>query len=113
MSGIVSGCPRLLRCTTFVGPCPTISISCPGRVRRGQPMTVGADVAQNSNRRDENKSAHASPQSATYNWTITDGEIISGQGTPSIRIDTSQVAAGTSITATVEVNFGAGCSRTA
>lgn len=113
MGGIPSGCPRVLRCTTFVGPCPRVNVSCPGGVKRGQPLTFGSSVAQSSARTDEINSAHASPQSATYNWSISDGEIISGQGTPSIRIDTSRVAAGTSITATVEVSFGGGCSRTA
>lgn len=114
MAGIRSGCPRVLRCTTFVGPCPGVIVSCPGSVKRGQPATFGSSLAQSSARTGEINSAHASPQSVTYNWSISAGEIISGQGTPSIRIDTSGLPVGTSITATLEVQFvDGGCSRTA
>jgi hypothetical protein len=38
----------------------------------------------------------------TYNWTVSAGTITSGQGTPSITIDTTN-AAGQSITATVDI----------
>ena len=48
----------------------------------------------------------------TYNWTVSDGTIESGQGTVSITIDTREAVSG-SITATVEVGgFAPECSTT-
>lgn len=40
--------------------------------------------------------------SMTYNWTVSDGVIFSGQGTPSIK--TARPANGGMVTATVEIN---------
>ncbi len=49
----------------------------------------------------------------TYNWTVSGGTIASGQGTDSIRIDTTGLD-GQSVTATVEVKgIDASCSNTA
>jgi len=41
-------------------------------------------------------------QAVTYNWSVSDGTIAGGQGTPSITIDTTGQA-GKNITATVEI----------
>lgn len=51
----------------------------------------------------------------TYNWTVSNGTISSGQGTSSITVDTTRAMAGQSITATVEWkgNEACGCGGTA
>ena len=38
-----------------------------------------------------------------YNWTVSSGTISSGQGTPSITVDTTGVPAGGNVTATVDL----------
>jgi hypothetical protein len=46
----------------------------------------------------------------TYNWTVSAGTIVSGQGTPSITVSTTADMAGTNVTATVNVGgTQAGC----
>ena len=40
----------------------------------------------------------------TYNWTISQGEITEGQGTPKIKVKTAREAAGSSLTATVQIS---------
>jgi TolA-binding protein len=53
----------------------------------------------------------------TFNWTVSTGKIISGQGTPAIKVATPGASSGADyegITATVEVgNLTASCSATA
>jgi len=72
-------------------PCPEISISCPtGTVAVGSPATVSVDVRGGGN------------PSVTYNWSVSSGQISSGQGTPSITVDTTTLA-GQTVTATVEI----------
>jgi hypothetical protein len=72
-------------------PCPEISISCPtGDVTVGSPATVSVDVRGGGN------------PSVTYNWSVSSGQISSGQGTPSITIDTTTLG-GQTVTATVEI----------
>jgi len=85
-----------------VPPCPTLSISCPtDQVIAGTPATVSANVSGG----DPNASI-------TYNWTVSAGTIASGQGTPTITIDTTGLA-GNSVTATVEIGgVGPECDRT-
>src|SRR5205085_11676274 len=79
-------------CTGCVPPCPTISISCPtDQVAAGTPATVSVNLSGG----DPNASV-------TYNWTVSAGTISSGQGTPSITIDTTGQG-GQNITATVEI----------
>ncbi len=86
-----------------VPPCPTIYISCPTEVITvGQTATVSANVSGDPN------------ASLTYNWTVSAGTISSGQDTPSITVDTTGVAGGTFITATLEVGgVSPECQRTA
>ncbi|MDT4896333.1 MAG: hypothetical protein QOH25_1410 [Acidobacteriota bacterium] len=82
----------IAECTNCVPPCPTLSISCPtDQVLAGTPATVSANVSGG----DPNASV-------TYNWTVSSGTISSGQGTPSITIDTTGLA-GQNVTATVEL----------
>jgi hypothetical protein len=72
-------------------PCPEISISCPtGDVPVGSPATVSVNVTGGGN------------PSVTYNWSVSSGTISSGQGTPSITIDTTSLG-GQTVTATVEI----------
>lgn len=78
-------------CGDCVPPCPTIEISCPtDLVTAGTPATVSVNVSGGGN------------YNATYNWTVSAGTISSGQGTPSITIDTTGLE-GQNVTATVEL----------
>jgi hypothetical protein len=77
--------------------CPSIYVDCPDAVGPAARFTVavGAGV----------------PSSAkfTFKWTVSGGKITSGQGTPSISVDTRGLE-GKSFTATVEVGgFSEGC----
>ncbi len=70
--------------------CPTVSVTGPGSATTpGDVMTFTAN-ASGGNVTD-----------LTYNWTVTQGEIIEGQGTPSIRVQTSADMGGQNVTATV------------
>lgn len=83
-------------------PCPTVSVSCPSDVEAGAPASFTASVAGG----DPN-------MSATYNWSVSAGTITSGQGTPTITVDTGTLG-GQSITATVSIGGAAPeCSTTA
>jgi hypothetical protein len=51
--------------------------------------------------------------SVTYNWSVSTGKIMSGQGTPTITVDTAGLA-GQSVTASVELGgLDPSCQRTA
>ncbi|HEV8592413.1 MAG TPA: hypothetical protein VGQ55_09950 [Pyrinomonadaceae bacterium] len=72
--------------------CPAISVSGPsGLTAVGQPMTFTANVSGGS----------YTP--STYNWTVSAGTISTGQGTPSITVDTAGLAGGSNVTATVDL----------
>ncbi|HKQ99332.1 MAG TPA: hypothetical protein VJT09_01590 [Pyrinomonadaceae bacterium] len=71
--------------------CPNVSIYCPDAVTLGQPVTFAANLSGGT--------PNITP---TYNWTVSNGTIISGQGTPSIQVDTTGLG-GQSITATLSV----------
>ncbi|MBA3439060.1 MAG: hypothetical protein H0T92_04240 [Pyrinomonadaceae bacterium] len=80
-------------CEKIPIPCPTITLDCPtGIVPAGQSVTLTANAA-------------FSPQpeqvpTLTYNWTVSAGNITSGQGTNSIQVDTTGLG-GQTINATV------------
>ncbi|CAN5220476.1 hypothetical protein BH20ACI1_BH20ACI1_15350 [soil metagenome] len=83
-------------CVEDVNPCvcPTISISGPSSVTRaGDTMTFTANVSGGS--QDDSD--------VTYTWSVSQGEIISGQGTPVITVQTDGSMAGENVTATVEI----------
>ncbi|HEY0544615.1 MAG TPA: Ig-like domain-containing protein [Pyrinomonadaceae bacterium] len=86
-----------------VPPCPNVSVDCPtGITEAGTPVTFTANVSGG----DPNASL-------TYNWTVSAGTITSGQGTPSITVDTTGLG-GQTITGTVELGGVAPeCNRTA
>jgi hypothetical protein len=93
----VAGCPNC------VPPCPTITVSCPtDAIQPGSPATVSANL-----------SGGDPSITPTFNWSVSEGTISSGQGTASITIDTTGLA-GRNITATVEVGgLPPECQRTA
>ncbi|MEO5860423.1 MAG: hypothetical protein ABIR33_15920 [Pyrinomonadaceae bacterium] len=71
--------------------CPTLTMSGPsGITNPGDPMTFTLNVSGGTQ------------QSVTYNWSVSAGTITSGQGTPSITVDTTGLA-GQSVTATAEI----------
>lgn len=71
--------------------CPNVSIYCPDVQQAGAPVTFTASVSGGT--------AGVTP---VYNWTISAGTIISGQGTPTITVDTKGLE-GRPINATVQV----------
>lgn len=71
--------------------CPNVSIYCPDTVTLGAPVTFTANL-----------SGGTSGISPIYNWTVTAGTIISGQGTPTIQVDTTGLG-GQPITANLSV----------
>lgn len=71
--------------------CPNVSIYCPDVQQAGAPVTFTASVSGGT--------AGVTP---VFNWKISAGKIISGQGTPTITVDTTGLA-GQPISATVEV----------
>jgi hypothetical protein len=91
------GCVAFTSTKVFVKPCPivpscpNVSIYCPDTVTLGAPVNFTVNLSGGT--------AGVTP---SYNWSITAGTIIGGQGTPSIQVDTTGLA-GQSITASVEV----------
>ena len=83
--------------------CPTIRTDCPtSEVEQGTPVNFSVSV-----------NGGTPSVTPTYNWTVSAGTISSGQGTPSITVDTASTA-GQSITATVELGgLDPSCGRTA
>ncbi|HXI25387.1 MAG TPA: hypothetical protein VNG71_16095 [Pyrinomonadaceae bacterium] len=78
--------------------CPTVSVSCPEAATENAPVTFTANLSGGT--------AGITP---TYNWTISAGRIISGQGTPSITVDTTGLA-GQTVRATLDIGgFGMPC----
>ena len=72
-------------------PCPTISVSCPSEVEAKDAVTFEATV-----------SGGPPDVTPTYQWSVTAGKIISGQGTPKITVDVSTLNH-KGVTATVKV----------
>jgi hypothetical protein len=79
----------LVKCVPAV--CPNVFIVCPDRVAVDEPITFSA-----------NMSGGSGDVTATYNWTISAGKIIEGQGTSAIKVDTRGLA-GQTIKATFSV----------
>lgn len=71
--------------------CPTISVSCPDAPAENQPVTFTATIGGGPD--------NVAP---SYNWTVSAGRIISGQGTPSITVDINGLA-GQTIRANLDV----------
>jgi hypothetical protein len=81
--------------------CPPITVSCPEQIEPGNKIVFTANVTIGT------------PVKETNNWTIDEGTIIEGQGTPSITVEVSKLK-GKTVTATVEVGgIDPACSKTA
>ena len=88
----VRNCPD---CTPICS-CPTLSINGPsGVTTAGQSMNFTA----------------TSSGDVTYNWSVSAGTISSGQGTSSVMVDTTGLAPGSSVTATVEIGNANMCAE--
>lgn len=84
--------------------CPTLAVSGGGSVKPGETVTFTANVLPAD-----------IIEGITYNWTVSQGEIIEGQGTPTITVKTSSAMTG-EITATVKIGgseFCEDCMKTA
>ena len=78
--------------------CPEVKLSCPDHATEKAPVTFTASLSGGT--------AGVVP---SYNWTVSNGHIVSGQGTTSITVDTAGLA-GQTITATVDVGgYGIPC----
>jgi hypothetical protein len=79
-------------CVVVQPVCPAIEIVCPSTVEIGQPITFSSrltgGVPANTN--------------AVYNWTVSAGTIIQGQGTDTIKVDTTG-AGGQTVRASLSV----------
>jgi hypothetical protein len=69
-------------CVAVQPVCPAIEIVCPTNIAIDQPLTF-------SSRYTGGVPANVTP---VYNWTVSAGTIISGQGTDTIRVDTTGLA---------------------
>ena len=85
--------------------CPSLTVNGPsGLTNPGEPMTFVANVSGGSG------------GDVTYNWSVSAGTIQSGQGTSSIIVDTTGLARGSNVTATVDIGgvpTDCGCPTTA
>lgn len=80
--------------------CPVVTVS-----TSSEAIPAGQDVSYTAN-------VSGGSGDYTYNWSISAGSITSGQGTPSVTVD-SKGMAGSSITATLEVGgMSRSCSNT-
>jgi hypothetical protein len=78
--------------------CPNVSISCPDSITENAPVTFTATI--------NGGSGSVRP---SYNWNVSAGRIISGQGTPSITVETGGLA-GQTIRASLDVGgYGMPC----
>ncbi len=79
------------------------------------PVTVDGPSALINAGSSATFTANVSGSGGTYNWSVSNGTISSGQGTSSITVDTTRAMAGQSITATVEWigNEACGCRSSA
>jgi PKD-like domain len=69
-------------CAPIKPICPAIEIVCPTNVRIDQPLTFHSNATGGSN-----------PASApAYNWSVSAGTIIEGQGTDTIKVETTGLA---------------------
>ncbi len=89
------------RCPPPPPTCPNVAIECPDRVVVGEPLTFRSTVTGGS-----------SGVLGTYNWTVSAGRIIDGQGTGTIQVDTTGLA-GQAVTATLSMGgYNLDCSAT-
>jgi hypothetical protein len=92
-------CQAFSSVTVLVNPCaevrpvcPAIEIVCPTNTPYGQPLTFSSRLT----------GGVPANTSAVYNWSVSAGKIISGQGSDNIKVDTTDLG-GQPITATLSV----------
>jgi hypothetical protein len=89
-------------CPPPVIRCPVVRVICPENLAADAPITFIANVSGGD--------PSAVP---TYNWTLSTGTILSGQGTDTIMVDRAGLA-GQTVTATVNIGgYDASCTATA
>jgi hypothetical protein len=79
-------------CPAPVPVCPNVSVVCPTNVAIDQPISFTSNVTGGS----------ATGNAPLYTWTVSAGRIIEGQGTPTIKVDTTGLA-GQSIRASLAI----------
>jgi hypothetical protein len=72
-------------------PCPSVSITCPAKFEVGEQLTFTSAL-----------SGSLGNIPTVYNWTVSSGRIIEGQGTSSIKVDTTGLA-GQTLTANLSM----------
>jgi hypothetical protein len=88
-------------CAPVQPVCPKVSIICPDNVVVDQPLTFSSNL-----------SIVTLGVAPIYNWTVSAGRIIEGQGTSSIRVDTTGLA-GQTVRATLSMGgYALDCSDT-
>lgn len=107
VGGYDPSCNTTASCMTPLrspGPnCPTINVSCPDTIAVGNPVTFTAHI-----------SGGDPTVRPTFNWTLSASNIVRGQGTDSIDVDTLGLSELPSLTATVEVGgYDPSCKTTA
>lgn len=99
-TALTSMAVQVVECPPVAEICPNISVSCPTPNAPGVPVTFSADL-----------SGGTPGRTPAYNWSVTGGRIVGGQGTSAITVDTAGLA-GSELRATVEVaGFGPRCSN--
>jgi len=94
-SVVIQACPDCVK----LCDCGTLAVNGPaGLTETGGVMTFTAALSGSSN------------DNPTYNWTVSEGTIESGQGTPSITVRAPSNTSGGNITATVDIGgWASGC----
>ncbi|MGH9929669.1 MAG: hypothetical protein ACREA9_10665 [Pyrinomonadaceae bacterium] len=89
------------RCPPPPSTCPNVAIECPDKVMLNEPLTFRSTVSGGSGGVRQ-----------TYNWTVSAGRILDGQGTDTIHVDTTGLA-GQSVTATLSMGgYNLDCTAT-
>ncbi|MBV9492637.1 MAG: hypothetical protein JOZ54_00185, partial [Acidobacteria bacterium] len=72
--------------------CPKLNVSAPDTVTSGDEIKITANVTGGDK-----------DVTPTYNWSVSAGSIASGQGTSVITIDSKEIEAGSTVTASVDI----------
>jgi hypothetical protein len=78
---VFSSVAVLVKCPPPPPVCPSVNITCPDNVGIDQPVTFTSAITGSL--------GNVVP---IYNWTVSAGRIIEGQGTPAIKVDTAGLA---------------------
>jgi hypothetical protein len=90
------------RCPPVPPVCPNVAIICPERAELGQVLTFSSNITGGTQ-----------GIAAIYNWTVSAGQLIEGQGTPTIRVNTTGLSGGETVTASLSMGgYVLDCSAT-